>query len=252
MPETPPFVPPFAPYIRQMSLPEVGQCGQERLQNAHVLVVGLGGLGVPAVTYLASAGVGKLSLVDDDSVHESNLNRQFFYTPQDVGKHKALCMAEKMAQHFPHIQCHTYMEKVTTASLPALFSKVGKVDVILLCVDCIATRLCVNAYAMQHGIFLVDGGVDGFYGYMLTVQPQERAGACLACMHTHIPKSRQDPIPALGFICGVIGSLQAGVACMCILGNENPYKNTLLQYDGKSGEWEKIPWGRHPSCSLHE
>ncbi len=243
-----------AVYARQTLMPQIGMQGQERLQKSHVALVGAGGLGLPALTYLASAGVGKISIYDNDVVHESNLNRQFFYSLADIGTYKATLVAEKMLQHFPQVLCHSSTEKITEHTVATALSGA---DCILLCVDNFTARHVVNAYAMKQGVFLVDGGVQGFYGTLQTVYAKDTEAPCLACSQMQALQQEKlalnpAPIAALGATCGVIASLQASVCLMHLLGMDNPYKSTLVHYDGIRGEMEKIPLQRHTSCPWHD
>ncbi len=234
-------------YARQIQLADVGIQGQERLSKAHVGVVGAGGLGCPVITYLAAAGVGQLSIWDCDSVSLSNTNRQFLYAPQHVGQSKAQLMRLHMAQYYPHISCHIQDEKVTERVLQQV---TRPFDCLILCVDNMATRLEVNAYAMAHDIPLVDAGVDGFYGYVHV--RKSRQSACTACLQSSFHAESDTAIAALGAVCGVIGSLQATVCLQVLWGKGEDYEDVLLQFDAKCGELEKIPLMPHPACPWHK
>ncbi len=243
--------PASAPYhARQIPLPEIGLAGQERLAKARVAIIGAGGLGVPVLTYLAAAGVGRLYIWDYDTVHESNLNRQFLFSPHDVGQSKASLVQKRLQTLYPLVHCHAMAEKVSSQALSA-----QPIDIIVSCVDNFATRRMLNTYALDHGLWLIDGGVDGFYGYMQavdgkSVQKKLSEDACLACGQ-RLCAEAQSPVAAIGAVCGVIASLQATVCLQLLLGITDDYKNILWQYDAKRCELEKILLQKNPLCTEH-
>ncbi len=237
-------------YARQVQIPDIGQAGQERLAAAHVVVVGAGGLGVPVLTYLAAAGVGRLTVWDFDTVQESNLNRQFFYTPQDVGKPKAELACVRLRHMYPLVHCEARQEKIHEQGLSAY-----SIDALVCCVDNFSTRRMLNSYALQQGLWLIDGGVDGFYGSVQAVQGTDCKGACLACVQglgaTEHVQEAASPIAALGAVCGLIASLQASLCLQILLGIQGDCHTFLWQYDGKACELEKIPLRQNPACKEH-
>ena len=147
-------------YKRQMSIPQIGADGQRLLQQSTVAVVGAGGLGAPVLTYLAAAGVGNIRIIDKDTVEISNLNRQFLYGPEDVGRKKAEAAKEKLEKQNPDIKFAAVSEMLTEKNGRALFKDA---DVIVDCVDSMQTRIAVNKICLLNQIPLVEGGVYGFY-----------------------------------------------------------------------------------------
>ncbi len=235
-------------HVRQMQLTEIGSHGQRLLATSHVGVVGAGGLGAPLITYLAAAGVGRLTVWEHDVLSASNLNRQFFYAPHEIGQPKALLLQEKLAQLYPHVHCEAKAEKVTTQSLEQCSA-----SYFVLCVDNWATRSLVNDHVMKQGVSLIDGGVDGFYGYVYGFSATNTQAPCLACLNVHAQeKDASMPIAALGAVCGVIGSLQASLCLQMLLGMPHPYDGAILQYDAKQGDLEKIPMVQNPLCPWHK
>ncbi len=235
-------------YTRQVQLAEIGSSGQALLAKAHVGVVGAGGLGIPLITYLAAAGVGRLTVWEHDVVSASNLNRQFFYAPHEIGKFKALLLQEKLAQLYPQLHCEMKAEKVTTESL-----ELCSAQYLVLCVDNWTTRALVNAHAMKHGLFLIDGAVDGFYGHVYGFSAKDAQAPCLDCLNVHAKeKDSSLPIAAVGAVCGVIASLQATLCLQMLLGMSHPYLNAMLHYDAKRADWEKVPMVQNPLCSWHK
>ncbi len=234
-------------FDRQISLAEIGMHGQERLKKSHVLLLGAGGLGTPAALYLAAAGIGKITLVDFDSIEETNLNRQFLYTPEDIGKKKANILAEKISLLYNDIECVAKDVKITSACIEEL---VAIPDIIVLCVDNLETRLLVNDYCLKHAIALVDAGVDGFYGYLFYMDSKNKDAPCLSCLQKS-SLNEKEKVPAIGAVCGIIGSMQALCCIQILLGMSNPYKNNILYYDAKLAEFEKITIMKNSTCRLH-
>jgi adenylyltransferase/sulfurtransferase len=218
---------------------EIGKDGQEKLAKAQVLVVGAGGLGLPVLTYLACAGVGCLTIVEDDIVEESNLNRQFLYTPADIGKPKGALARERLAALNPAIKVSWIGERLTQANAAPLVS--GR-DAVVDCVDNIATRLLANDACLRANVPLVEAGIDGFYGYVF---PVLRGGACLRCLGYAEIASPKSP-GAIGCTAGVIGSLEASVCIRLLLGM--PVAPDMLTYDGTRMEFENVRIFRNEGC----
>ncbi len=252
-------------YARQLTLPEIGQQGQEALAKAHVVVIGAGGLGNVVLTYLASAGVGTITIIDHDTISVTNLNRQFLYSHKDLHQKKAEVLQRKLSEQY---NCVTFFSHTNTVDRTSLEECIGVPDCVVLCVDNIETRLLVNEYAIKRALPLVDGGVDGFYGYILCYEPRNINSPCLACatlfnantahqccVSNRLAESRhKEPstaLSALGVTCGVIGSLQASLCLNLLLEMKNPYQECVLHYDGKCGEFDKIPLRQNPLCRYH-
>ncbi len=240
----------FDRFARQIILPEIGSQRQNNLRRSRVSVIGAGGLGTPTSIYLAAAGVGRINILDFDTIEETNLNRQFLYSKKDIGKSKAQVLSKKISKLYDDVDCRANKTKILKKSIPSCLKKS---DCIILCVDNIETRLLINNYALKHNIPLIDGGVDGFYGYLLFMDSKNKDSACLSCLNLNSIKdaSAEKKIPALGATCGVIASLQTSLCLNVLLDMPNPYKDCLLQYDGKLGEFEKIPLMRNPLCCHH-
>lgn len=250
-------------YIRQLMIPQIGRHGQQRLADASVTVIGAGGLGSPVLTYLTAAGIGKIRIIDCDTVSESNLNRQFLHGEDDIGKRKTDSAEESLRRLNPSVRIETIYEKVTAENADRL---IGEPDAAVDCVDSIGTRLLVNASCVRRNIPLVEGGVEGFYGYVTVVL---RSGTCLACLGYDRVEDGGDAgsddwaedggdadrdaaaVPALGAAAGVIGSLQAAECLKLLLGVGEVLSGRLLQYDGMCGSFDEIPVMRRPDCPIH-
>lgn len=233
-------------YKRQVSLDFVGELGMQKLQNAHVVVIGAGGLGSPVLTYLGCAGVGSIKIVDLDTIALSNLNRQFFYSESEVGQYKAKLAAKRISDQNPHIKVTAVCEKVTLDNVASI---VAGATVIVDCVDNIDTRIIVNEYAMTHDIPLVEAGIDGMYGFVTAIRP---SSACLGCMGFLDATITKSEIPTLGATAGVIGSLQANECIKIILGLEDVLWGKMLQYDGFQTSFEVIEFEIEKDCEVHK
>lgn len=232
-------------YKRQISMPQIGTEGQKLLEKSTVAVVGAGGLGAPVLTYLAAAGVGNIRIIDKDTVEESNLNRQFLYGPEDIGRKKAEAAKEKLEKQNPQIKVTAVSEEFTEENGRELFKDA---DVIIDCVDSIKTRMAVNKICLLNQIPLVEGGIYGFYGFVTTVF---KDSPCLSCMG-YTKEMEQKEIPSLGAAAGVIGSIQAVEGLKILLGKGEPFYGRILQYDGLSGSFDEIMVEKKKDCSLHK
>lgn len=232
-------------YKRQISMPQIGAEGQKLLQKSTVAVVGAGGLGAPVLTYLAAAGVGNIRIIDKDIVEESNLNRQFLYSAEDIGRKKAEAAKEKLKKQNPQIKVTAFSDAFTEENGRELLKCA---DVVVDCVDSVKTRISVNKICLLLRIPLVEGGIYGFYGYVTSVFQNS---PCLECMG-YTKEMEEKEIPSLGAAAGVVGSLQAVEVLKILLGKGEPFYGRLLQYDGLDGSFDEIKVEKKKDCSLHK
>lgn len=232
-------------YERQIIIPQIGEEGQKRLTDARVTVIGAGGLGSPVLTYLVQAGVGHIRCIDCDVVSESNLNRQFLHTEQNIGKEKTFSAKETLEKMNSAIQIEPISAKMTTENVDRLIE--GS-QVVVDCVDNIEARLLVNKACLKKDIPLVEGGINGFYGFVTAVH---KDCACLECMGFHKGMDREK-IAALGTTAGVIGALQANECIKIILGAGTPLYGRMLQYDGLYGSFDEIEIFKNEACQAHK
>ena len=228
-------------YERQLIVPQIGEEGQKKLSESKVTVVGCGGLGSPVLTYLALAGVGHIRMIDCDKVSFTNLNRQFFYEQASLDKVKCEEAAEFLKKRNPQITIdpiHKMLDEENAVEL------LKESDVVVDCVDRIGVRKIVGRTCKKLGVPLVEAGIHGFYGYILPIDPGK--SACLECVETGITKETL-PVPALGAVAGVIGSLQAVECLKILLGLPVPF-GTMLSYDGIYGEFDPVPVAVRKEC----
>lgn len=228
-------------YARQMMIPDWGESGQVRLKNATVLIVGAGGLGSPAALYMAAAGVGNLRICDRDVVELSNLNRQILHPQARLGTLKANSAKTSLQDLNPNITIEPVAGKLT-ADTVSEFAK--GVDLIMDCLDNFPARMVLNRYSVQHQIPLMHAAVSGMYGQVSFFQPPETG--CLRCLVQSKPAPKVEP--ALGAMCGVVGSLQALEAIKFLLGMKDLLKNKLLVVDGNDLSFDILELGRNQQC----
>ncbi len=234
-------------YSRQLVLPEWSGAAQERLKSARALVVGAGALGSPAATYLVAAGVGYVGVVDSDPVELSNLHRQPLHFTPDVGVNKADNAAVKLAALNPEVQVEPYPVRLEGANAGAI---VACHDVVLDCSDTFETRYLVNDACCAERVPLIEAGVLGFEGLVLSVRPGE--SACYRCVFATEPPA--DSVPScrdagvLGATAGVVGSIQALEAIKLLTGVGAPLTDRILQLDAATMEQLVVTTSRRADC----
>lgn len=227
-------------------LPEVGVVGQRRLQAARVAVVGCGGLGAPVIAQLAAAGVGHLTLCDDDVVEGSNLNRQTLFGEGDLGTRKAVAAAAFVARLDPELDVQVLVERVTVPGASRLFSDH---DVVVDCSDGFPTKYLLNDGAVRADRPLVHGAATAWSGQVLVVPG--RRGPCLRCLFPSLPPAGSAPTcrtaGILAPVTGVVGSLQAAAALRLLLGVSND-AGAFVAVDLKEGGTRTLRFARDPAC----
>lgn len=237
-------------YSRHILLDEIGIEGQERVLAAQVLIVGAGGLGSPAALYLASAGVGRITLVDDDVVDLTNLQRQIAHTTARVGMPKVESAALAMAAINPEIHVTCVQARVDHAALGQL---VQQATVVLDCCDNYATRHAINAACVQHGKPLVAGAVIRLDAQITVVDPRDTQSPCYACLFApdaDFEEARCSTMGVFAPLVGVVGAMQAAEALKLIVGLGQSLSGRLLMLDGRTMEWTSMRTQRAPDCSV--
>jgi molybdopterin/thiamine biosynthesis adenylyltransferase len=236
-------------YDCQLVLKDVGERGQEKLRHASVLVVGAGGLGAPALYYLAAAGVGRLTVVDDDVVELSNLQRQILYTTADIGSGKAETAAARLRALNPDVEVHACGERLVAANTMDL---VRDHDMVVTAVDNFPTRYLINDACVLARKTLVDGAVLRMVGLAMTIRGGETA--CYRCLFPEPPPPAAvvscSEAGVLGPIPGTIGALQALEALKVITGAGRPLYDRLIQFDGAAMSFTEVEVARVPTCPV--
>ncbi|MHB8529362.1 MAG: HesA/MoeB/ThiF family protein [Caulobacteraceae bacterium] len=232
-------------YARHLVLREVGGAGQQGLKAATVLIVGAGGLGAPAALYLTAAGVGRLRLVDPDTVSLSNLQRQVLYEVADVGAPKVERAAARLAAINPHVVFEPVAERLTAANAAGL---VAGCDLVLDGTDDFATRLAVNAACVAAGKTLVSGAIGRWTGQVAVF----RGRPCYRCLLPEIPPEAETcaAVGVVGAVAGVIGSMMALEAIKILAGAGEPLAGRLLIFDSLAGEARTVRIGADPACEV--
>ena len=239
-------------YSRHLIIPDVGMTGQKRLKNAKVLVIGAGGLGSPALLYLAAAGVGTLGIAEFDEVDESNLQRQIIHGQSDVGKSKAVSAKESIAETNPLVNVVVHEERLDNDNVFGVFEGY---DLIVDGTDNFATRYMVNDAAYFLKIPYVWGSIYRFDGQASVFAPTLADDApCYRCLYPEPPPPGMVPSCAeggvLGVLCASIGSIQVNEAIKLLAGIGDPLVGRLMIYDALEMEYRKLKVRKDPNCAL--
>ncbi len=237
-------------YSRHILLDDIGIEGQQRLLDAHALVIGAGGLGSPVALYLASAGIGTITLVDDDDVDLTNLQRQIMHTTERVGQPKALSGKTALAAINPDVEVIALIERADGARLAEL---VAAASVVLDCTDNFTTRHAINRACVAAKVPLVSGAAIRFDGQVSVFDARDAASPCYACLFP--PDGRFDEIncATMGVfapLVGIIGAMQAAEALKLVAGIGVSLAGRLLLFDGRHAEWTSIGVARDAACAV--
>jgi molybdopterin/thiamine biosynthesis adenylyltransferase len=237
-------------YSRHILLDEIGVEGQERLMASHALVIGAGGLGSPVVLYLGTAGVGRITLVDNDVVDLTNLQRQIAHNLQRVGTPKAESAREAVAAINPDV---TVRPLVLRADAQALDELVPQADVVIDCSDNFQTRHAINRACFAHGKPLVSGAAIRFDGQVSVYDPRQPASPCYACVFPADQELEEERCATMGVfapLVGIVGAMQASEALRLLAGVGTSLAGRLLMLDGRGMEWSEMRLRRDPQCAV--
>ncbi|APG05737.1 molybdopterin biosynthesis protein MoeB [Luteibacter rhizovicinus DSM 16549] len=236
-------------YARQVLLPQVGEAGQGKLTQARVVVIGAGGLGAPALLYLAAAGVGQLTVIDDDRVERSNLHRQVVHADARVGMSKAESARMTLSALNPRIRVHTVVDRLRADNVEAL---IRDHDVVIDGADNFATRYLLAAATRQLGIPMVYAAIERFTGQASVFDPRREDSPCYRCLFPEPPAAADAPncseAGVLGVLPGLVGLVQATEAMKLILGIGHPLVGRLLTYDALGMRFRELTLKRDPAC----
>jgi molybdopterin-synthase adenylyltransferase len=227
-------------YKRQMML--FGDEGQERLKKAHIFIAGAGGLGSPIAIYLAVAGIGTITIVDMDTVDQSNLNRQILHMDRDIDKKKTVSAIEKLREYNPDIAINAIDTTISESNIHEL---VGRADGIVDAMDNYPVRYLLNRTALEKKIPFFHGAIRGFYGQATTVLPGKTP--CLECIFPKAPP--REVFPVVGVTPGVIGTIQATEVIKYLTKSGELLAGRLLIWDGLAATVEEIAIEKNPACA---
>jgi len=236
-------------YNRHIMLPQLGIEGQQKLSSAHVLIIGLGGLGSPAAMYLASAGVGHLTLVDFDKVELTNLQRQIVHNHHNIGESKVSSAKNNLLAINPEIKISTIDQKLDEKSLT---EQIKLVDVVVDATDNFATRFAINKSCVIDKTPLVSGAAIRFEGQVSVFNTRNKNSPCYSCLY---PEQGDDNETCsengiLAPVVGIIGSIQALETIKLICGIGEPLTGRLLLFDALAMQWRTMKISKDPSCPV--
>ncbi|RVT53817.1 HesA/MoeB/ThiF family protein [Rubrivivax albus] len=237
-------------YSRHILLDDIGIEGQQKLRDAHALVIGAGGLGSPVALYLGTAGIGRLTICDHDEVDLTNLQRQIAHRHDRIGQPKAQSARRTLLDIDPNLLVDARTVRADAALLDEL---VPQATVVLDCSDNFRTRHAVNAACVKHGKPLVSGAAIGFDG-QISVYDSTRADApCYACLFPPEADYEEVACATMGVfapLVGIVGCVQAAEALKLIVGIGRPLAGRLLMLDARAMEWTEMATPRNAACSV--
>lgn len=236
-------------YNRQIVLPEIGIEGQQRLLESHVLLIGLGGLGSPLAMYLATCGVGRLTLADPDRVELANLQRQILYGTSSLGRAKTEEARRVVEELNPEIHIDTVAEYLKG---DLLREQVQTADLVVDATDNFETRLAINRACVESATPLVSGAVIRMEGQVAVFRNQEEGDACYQCLFGNepVPEEGCSETGVLGPVAGAVASVQAVEAVKCLLSIGKPLYNRLLLYDAREAQWRTVELIADEECPI--
>lgn len=237
-------------YSRHILLEELGVEGQRRLLAAHALVIGAGGLGSPVALYLGTGGVGRITIVDHDTVDLTNLQRQIAHTLDRVGQPKVESAARSIAAINPHVQVRALQERVESERLAQL---VAEADVVVDCSDNFATRHAVNRACVAHGKPLVSGAAIGFDGQVSVYDTRRPEAPCYACLFPPEAAFEEVACATMGVfapLVGIVGTMEAAEALKLLAGVGTSLAGRLQMLDARTMEWSEVRIARQPDCPV--
>lgn len=237
-------------YSRHLLLDDIGVEGQRRILQSRVLIIGAGGLGSPAAMYLASAGVGHITIVDDDTVDLTNLQRQIMHTTASIGQAKVLSAQKTLHQLNPTVQVHPLQLRADHQLLQTL---VAQADVVLDCCDNFQTRQTINTACVQQRVPLVSGAAIAMDGQIAVYDPRDANAPCYACVFAPDAPPEEARCVTMGVLAplvGVIGAMQALEALKLLTPTGTSLSGYLLMLDARNMEWTRLGVHKNPACTV--
>ncbi len=237
-------------YARHLMLDEIGIEGQQRLLDAHALVIGAGGLGSPVALYLGTAGVGRITVVDHDTVDLTNLQRQIAHNQSRLGLPKADSVRASVAAINPDVQLRALVRRADEALLAEL---VPQASVVLDCCDNFATRHAVNAACVRHRVPLVSGAAIGWDAQISVYDTRQPEAPCYACLFPPDAAHEDVACSTMGVfapLVGIVGSVQAAEALKLLAGTGRTLAGRLLMLDARAMQWDSVSLARQPDCAV--
>ncbi|MDC0858916.1 HesA/MoeB/ThiF family protein [Pelagibacteraceae bacterium] len=236
----------FKTFEKQIILKKIGISGQKRIKNSRVLIIGMGGLGCPLLTYLASAGVGNLGIIDHDKVEFSNLNRQTLFNLSDIGKFKVVQAKKKIDKIFKAIKVKKFTEKIEKKNIKKILK-----DYEIICdgTDNFDTRYLINDECKKNKKILISAAISKFDGQVFKFNFKKK-GSCLRCFMPEKPEQENNCGSEGIFspVAGILGSLQANEVLKTILNLKDDLNNNILLFNALKSSLRKTKINSNPSC----
>jgi len=231
-------------YSRQIISPNIGEEGQEKIGKLRILQIGAGGLGSPCSLYLVAAGIKEITIIDNDIIDISNLQRQILYNESQVNKVKVEMAKETLSKLNSKVKIKVYKDYIDDNTIGKY---VNGQDFIIDCSDNIKTKFLVNRTAIKYGMKCVIAGIEDFYGQIMTINPKETA--CYNCIFSEVNQEPQKKrvLPVIGVTPGILGTIEALEVIKTALGLPNLYNN-ILMVNLLSLTFKKIPVIKHEDC----
>lgn len=235
-------------YARNILLPQVDVTGQQKLLNAHVAVVGAGGLGSPVLQYLAASGIGTLSVIDDDVVDETNLQRQVIHSQASVGSAKVSSAKNAIATLNPEVIVREHQERLDENNINELLSGA---DLVVIGTDNFASRYLVNAYCKAQKLPLVTGAAIGTSGQLTSFNFAQQSSPCFECIYERTDDEAPTCATAgvLGPVVGTVGSMMALEALKILIGIGEPLYGRLMVWDALAMQWNTFNYQHSEQCT---
>ncbi len=236
----------FNRFEKQIILKKIGLAGQKKIFSANVLIIGLGGLGCPLLTYLVASGVGKIGIVDFDKVEVSNLNRQTLFNPSDIGKFKVKQAKIRVNKINKKIKVVPFQEKITSKNIDKILKNFS-----IICdgTDNYKSRYIINDYCLKNKKILITSAISKFDGHLMNFNFKKK-GPCFRCFMPNLPdfenNCQMDGI--FSPVAGIMGTLLANEVLKCILNYKNNLNNQILIFDALKTEFRKSKISINPKC----
>ncbi|MFX1347088.1 MAG: ThiF family adenylyltransferase [Promethearchaeota archaeon] len=232
-------------FSRQIISPEIGEEGQEKLSQIKVLQIGAGGLGSPFALYLTAAGINELTIIDNDVLDISNLQRQILYNETQIGEDKAKAAKDVLSRLNSDVQINTYKDYINEDSIKKYLMNIDY-DFIVDCSDNFKTKFLVNKIAIENNLRCVIAGIKDFYGQIITINPKK--SACYQCVFSPIETPPDEgPLPVIGVTPGILGTLEALEVIKTTLGLPN-LENKVLMVNLIDLRFNKIDIVKNNKC----
>ena len=236
----------FKRFEKQIILKKVGIAGQDKIKKAKVLIIGIGGLGCPLLTYLASSGINNIGIVDHDKVELGNLNRQILFNTSDLGKYKVIQAKSKVIKIYKKIKIKTFKKKISTKNINSILK-----DYNIICdgTDNFETRYLINDYCKSKKKILISGAISKFDGHLFKFDFKKKI-PCFRCFMPELP-IRENNCETEGIfspVAGILGSLQANEVLKTVLNLKDDLNNNFLVFNSLKMTLRRVKINKNPKC----